>query len=246
MVVENPAAALDLLAMAQAHAGAGITGFELISGMGLAFLDEALPDIRQPLAARPAWMVLIGLGLPEDQPPGPIFEALFDAATSAGIVSDGIIAQSGAQIRDLWAMREAIPAANRRIGAIASHDISLPLSDIPAFLLRAEALIARLGGDMRVNVFGHLGDGNLHYNLFPARGKTRADYAAQAGGISRALHDLVDEFGGSVSAEHGIGRLKVDDLERYADPARLAAMRAIKQALDPLGIMNPGAVLRAG
>lgn len=246
MVVENPSAALDLLAMAQAHAGAGITGFELISGTGLAFLDEALPDIRQPLVTRPAWMVLIGLGLPEDQPPAPIFEAIFDAASSAGIVSDGIIAQSGAQIRDLWAMREAIPAANRRIGAIASHDISLPLSDIPAFLLRAEALIARLGGDMRVNVFGHLGDGNLHYNLFPARARNRADYAAQADGISRALHDLVDEFGGSVSAEHGIGRLKVADLERYADPARLAAMRAIKQALDPLGIMNPGAVLRAG
>jgi FAD/FMN-containing dehydrogenase len=137
-----------------------------------------------------------------------------------------------------------IPEANRRIGAIASHDISLPLSEIAAFLPRAGAAIAALG-PFRINAFGHLGDGNLHYNVFPLKGEARDAYLARAEEISRAVHDLVAEHGGSFSAEHGIGRLKVGDLERYGDPAKLAAMRAIKAALDPLGILNPGAVLRA-
>jgi len=112
------------------------------------------------------------------------------------------------------------------------------------FIARGGPALARLA-DFRINCFGHVGDGNLHYNVFPAPGKTRADYEHLRGEVKRVVHDLVDEMGGSVSAEHGIGRLKVEDLERYGDPAKLAAMRAIKAALDPAGIMNPGAVLRA-
>jgi FAD/FMN-containing dehydrogenase len=126
---------------------------------------------------------------------------------------------------------------------VSSHDISLPLSQVPVFIPRATAALAALG-DFRINCFGHLGDGNLHYNVFPAPGRDKADYAAQREAVKRLVHDMVHEMGGSVSAEHGLGRLKVGDLERYGDPAKLAAMRAIKAALDPLGIMNPGAVLR--
>jgi FAD/FMN-containing dehydrogenase len=156
-----------------------------------------------------------------------------------------VIARSEAQRAALWRIREAIPEANRRVGAISSHDISVPLGAIPEFIARAPAAIAPLG-TFRINCFGHVGDGNLHWNVFPAPGRRRADHDAQRDAIKRAVHDLVHALGGSVSAEHGIGRLKVDDLRRYGDPAKLAAMRAIKAALDPLGIMNPGAVLPAG
>ena len=159
------------------------------------------------------------------------------------MVSDGIIAQSQAQSDDFWSVREHIPEANRRIGAISSHDISVPLGALAEFITQANARIKALG-DFRINCFGHVGDGNLHFNVFPVQGKTKADHLAERDGIKQAVHDLVHELGGSVSAEHGIGRLKVGDLERYGDPVKLAAMRAIKAALDPAGIMNPGAVLR--
>ncbi len=134
--------------------------------------------------------------------------------------------------------------ANRRIGAVLSNDISLPLSEVPAFIARAGAAIAALG-PFRINCFGHLGDGNLHYNVFPAAGVDRAAHGNVKEPLLRLINDLVAEHEGSFSAEHGVGRVKVAELERYGDPAKLAAMRAIKAALDPLGIMNPGAVLRA-
>ena len=139
-------------------------------------------------------------------------------------------------------VRETIPLANRKIGSVSSHDVSLPLSALPEFIVRGTEAIAALG-DFRINCFGHVGDGNLHFNVFPPKG-TRADvWRDRRAAVKAAVHDLVDELGGSVSAEHGVGRLKVADLERYGDPGRLAAMRAVKAALDPLGIMNPGAVL---
>jgi len=139
-------------------------------------------------------------------------------------------------------MRESIPEANKHIGAISSHDISIPIGRIPEFIDTAPARLSALG-DYRINCFGHLGDGNLHYNVFPLPGQNRDDRIGEKGAVMRAIHDLVDEMDGSISAEHGIGRLKAADLKRYGDPAKLAAMRAIKAALDPKGIMNPGAVL---
>jgi FAD/FMN-containing dehydrogenase len=160
-------------------------------------------------------------------------------------VTDAVIAQSGAQRADFWSLREHIPLANRAIGAISSHDIALPLSEIAGFVAEAGPALAALG-PFRVNCFGHLGDGNLHYNIFPPTGGKAADYYPLRGTIKQTVHELVHARGGSVAAEHGVGRLKVEDLERYADPARLDAMRAIKAALDPVGIMNPGAVLRRG
>jgi FAD/FMN-containing dehydrogenase len=163
---------------------------------------------------------------------------------SRALVTDGTIAQSDAQRAAFWHIRETIPEANRRIGAVSSHDISLPLSDIPAFIATAPAALVAID-DFRINAFGHLGDGNLHYNVFPRPGRARADHDHQRGAVKTAIHDLVHRFGGSVAAEHGVGRLKVADLERYADPVKLAMMRQVKHALDPHGILNPGAVLRA-
>ncbi|MFC2969768.1 FAD-binding oxidoreductase [Acidimangrovimonas pyrenivorans] len=244
MVVESPAAALTLLAMARARLGEGVSGFELIARQGLDFLAETMPELRQPFATPPDWMVLVDLGLPRGLDPQAALEELFAAGAEAGLVHDGVIAQNEAQRAEFWTLRETIPEANRKIGAISSHDISLPLGAIPDFIAEAGAALARLG-EIRINCFGHLGDGNLHYNAFPAPGRDRADYEALREPVKRLVHDLVDRYDGSVSAEHGIGRLKVPDLERYGDPAKLAVMRAIKAALDPNGIMNPGAVLRA-
>lgn len=244
IAVASPAAALALLALARDRLAEGVSAFELMHRMGLDFLTEVLPDLRQPFATPPEWTVLIDIGLPRGQDPSAALTDLFGEALEAGLVSDGIIAQSEAQRAAFWALREMIPEANRRIGAISSHDIALPLSEIPAFIEQAGAALAA-AGDWRVNCFGHLGDGNLHYNVFPAKGRNRAEYDNRRGEVKQMVHDRVHAMGGSVSAEHGIGRLKVDDLERYSDPAKLAAMRALKAALDPLGILNPGAVLRA-
>ncbi len=243
MVVSDPTAALGLLAMARDHMGDGISAFELIHRQGLEFLAETMPDQRQPFADPPEWFVLIDVGLARSIDPAAALEALFADAVQAGLVSDGLVAQSDTQRQDFWSVRETIPEANRRVGSISSHDVSLPLGQIADFIVKGAEAVAKIG-DFRINCFGHLGDGNLHYNVFPLPGHTRADHLDDRDQIKRVVHDLVDAMGGSVAAEHGVGRLKVEDLERYGDPTHLAAMRAIKAALDSHGIMNPGAVLR--
>lgn len=241
-VVPGPDAALELLALAGARLGQAISAFELIHGQGLKFLSETLPDLRLPFEDPPEWCVLIDLGMGAGGDPDAALADLFEAALEAGLTEDGIIAKSATQRAEIWAMREHIPEANRRIGAIASHDISVPLGEITRFIATAGAALAEMG-DFRINCFGHLGDGNLHYNVFPAPGKTRADYAGQGAAVTRLVHDIVRDHDGSFSAEHGVGRAKTGDVERYGDPAKLAAMRAIKAALDPGGIMNPGVML---
>ena len=245
MVVDSPADALRLLDMTRDRVGDGLSAFELIARAGLEFLDEVGPDLRQPFAEKPAWMCLIDLGLARGQSAAGALMELFEAAAEAGLVQDGLISQSEAQRQDFWSIREFIPEANKRVGAISSHDISVPIGTIPAFLQEGPRRVAHLGA-VRINAFGHLGDGNLHYNVFPPKGEARDGWLDRREEIKYILHDLVQELGGSVSAEHGVGRLKVGDLERYGDPASLVAMHAIKAALDPAGIMNPGAVLRTG
>lgn len=244
LAVPNPAAALALLQLAEGRAAGMISAFELINRAGPEFLAEHMPEVALPLAPIPDWMVLIEIALPAGfDGADPVMAGILEAAMEAGLVSDGALAASQAQRAGLWRIRESIPLANRKVGAVSSHDISLPLSEVPAFIPRANAALAALG-DFRINCFGHLGDGNLHYNVFPAAGKAKADYLSLRDQVKTLVHDLVHDMGGSVSAEHGLGRLKVGDLERYGDPAKVAAMRAIKTALDPHGIMNPGAVLR--
>jgi FAD/FMN-containing dehydrogenase len=245
LAVSGPAAALRLLEMVETRASGMISAFELINRAGPAFLAETMPDVVVPLQPLPEWMVLLELGLPAGfDGAEPVMAGLLEAAFAADLVQDGVVAASDSQRAGLWRIRESIPLANRQVGAVSSHDISLPLSLVPDFITRADAAL-HVMADFRINCFGHLGDGNLHYNVFPAKGRSRADYLPQREAVKTLAHDLVHQMGGSVSAEHGLGRLKVGDLERYGDPAKLAAMRAIKAALDPQGIMNPGAVLRA-
>ena len=243
LAVPSPGAALELLTLAQDQFGEGISAFELIHRQGVDFLLETGFDFKSPFADLPDWMVLIDLGLCAGPDPATGLEVLFAKAHARNLVSDGVIASSIAQRAAFWHIRETIPLANRRIGAVSSHDISVPLGELPGFITRAGAAIAAIG-DFRINCFGHLGDGNLHYNVFPMQGRTKEDDAPFRHAIKTAVHDLTHAMGGSISAEHGIGRLKVGDLETYADPVKLALMRSIKAALDPVGIMNPGAVLR--
>ncbi|SLN50369.1 FAD-binding oxidoreductase [Roseisalinus antarcticus] len=243
MAVPSPEAALSLLAMAGEQMAEGISAFELIHRQGLDFLAEVGPDVVPPFAETPEWMVLIDVGLPRGLATDDALETLFEGAAEAGLVTDGVIARSEAQRQAFWAVRERIPEANKRIGSVSSHDISVPLSAVPEFITRGDKALARLG-DFRINCFGHLGDGNLHYNVFPQKGRSRNDYANIRDAVKAQVHDLADALGGSVSAEHGVGRLKVGDLERYGDPTKLALMRSIKAALDPQGLLNPGAVLR--
>lgn len=242
-VVPSPAAALSLLALARSQLGELVSGFELINGQGLAFLAETLPEVRQPFAERPEWSVLIEVGVVAGLDPQAALADLFEVAASEGVALDGVIAQSAQQSDAFWSVREHIPEANKRVGAIISSDVSVPLGAIPEFIAEGREVIGEVG-TFRINCFGHVGDGNLHYNIFPLPGQKASDHTNQRAELQRVVHDLAHRLGGSVSAEHGIGRLKVEDLERYGDPAKLSAMRAIKAALDPLGIMNPGAVLK--
>ncbi|MFN7225567.1 MAG: FAD-binding oxidoreductase, partial [Paracoccaceae bacterium] len=202
IAVPGPAAALDLLALAEGLAPGCVSAFELMHRQGLDFLAETMPELRQPFADPPEWFVLVDLGLPHGLSAQAVLEALFQAGAEAGLATDGIIAQSEAQRAAFWAVRENIPEANRRIGAVSSHDISLPLSEVAGFIAAAGPALARLGA-FRINCFGHLGDGNLHYNVFPAPGRSRRDHEHQRDAIKTLVHDLVDARGGSVSAEHG-------------------------------------------
>lgn len=233
--VPEPAVALTLLHALQARFGDAVTAFELMAGQGHAFLAEKLPQVSNPFRIPPDWSVLIEIvGEPDD-----MAEALID---SLGEAANIFLAQNSAQARAFWQIRETIPEANRLIGATSSHDISVPISAIPEFITRGTETIAAIDPELRINCFGHMGDGNLHFNVFPPPDGDKADHATDRNRIMRAVHDLVHDMDGSVSAEHGIGRLKRGDLARYGDPTKLAAMRAIKAVLDPHGIMNPGAL----
>jgi FAD/FMN-containing dehydrogenase len=241
--VTSPAAALRLLAIAGDIAGDALSAFELISGTGFGFLAEAGLDLRVPLDPAPDWSVLIDLGCGAGQDPGSALEAIFAAALDEGLSADGVVAASEGQRAALWTLREMIPQANRRIGAVLSNDIAVPVGAVPDFLDRGNAAVAALDPALRVNAFGHLGDGNLHYNIYPPRGGRAGDFVDLRAALETAVNDLALSMGGTFSAEHGIGRGKAAELARRGDPGRLAAMRAIKAALDPLGILNPGAML---
>lgn len=241
--VPSPAAALEVLQTLREGVGATISAFELIHRQGLAFLAEKMPSVPLPLRDPPAWMVLVEVADGAGSRIAERFEAALVAALESGAAQDALIAQNEAQRAAFWSVRESIPEANRLVGAIASHDISLPPSRLADFVARVEPALAAIDPALRSNCFGHLGDGNLHYNVFPPAGGQRRDYDGIRAAVTDAVHALAHALGGSVGAEHGVGRLKSADLLRYGDPGKVAAMRAIKAALDPHGILNPGAVL---
>ncbi|MGF1447764.1 MAG: FAD-binding oxidoreductase [Pikeienuella sp.] len=242
VAVPHPAAAVGLLGRLRDRLGDGISAFELVAGQGLAFLAEHFEGWSDPLSGGPTWRVLLEVGAPPETDLANRTEAALAEAFEDGLATDGAIAASIAQAREMWWIRETIPEANRKVGAIAYHDMSVPISRIPDFISAGERLVSEIQQGLRINCFGHIGDGNLHYNIFPPEGATKADFVHLRERVTGALHEQVHRFGGSISAEHGIGRAKTGDLQRFGDPAKLAVMRSIKAALDPVGIMNPGAL----
>lgn len=241
--VPHPRAALALLDRLQQALGERVTAFELISHQGIAFLAESGIAHRMPLTEESPWYVLTEVASGPDPALGDTVANLLADAASAELVDDAIIASNEAQRQALWHLRESIPEANRLVGSVASFDISVPISAIPDFIDHAQRALGALDSRLRINCFGHVGDGNLHFNSFPPTGASKADFRDVAGEVKRIVYDLVDTHGGSFSAEHGVGRQKTGQLAQYGDPGKLAAMRAIKQALDPHNLLNPGAVL---
>ncbi len=243
-IVDSPSAAAELLMRMQFALDGMVSAFELINGVGFEFLHETMPEVRTPFDGEPDWMVLVEVGSGPYANIEPRMVAVLETALNDRLISDVILAQSAAQRDEFWTVRESIPAANNRIGAISNHDISIPLDQIATFVEKGHAAIKQFG-NVRLNCFGHLGDGNLHYNVYPPKGEVRADWVHLSRDVMAVIHDLVHTFDGSISAEHGIGRLKSDDLQKYGDATKLASMTAIKKALDPKGIMNPDVIFKS-
>ncbi|HEU0199590.1 MAG TPA: FAD-binding oxidoreductase [Burkholderiaceae bacterium] len=248
IAVPSPAAAVQLLQASHARLAAGLTAFELISDTCLGLVEKHVASARRPLADASPWYVLLELSDAHDEAhAAAAIEGLLEAALEQGLATDAAISASLAQFRSLWALREDISESQGAEGKTIKHDIALPISRIPEFIASTDAAIARAFPGVRMVVFGHLGDGNLHYNVSPAADKTGPEHAAAfvalEGPLNQVVHDAVVEHGGSISAEHGLGVLRRDEAARYKSPVELKLMRAIKAALDPNHLMNPGKVL---
>ena len=246
--VPTPAAAVQLLQLAQARLGAALTAFELIGDSCMVLVERHVAAARLPLAGRSSWYVLLEASDTRDEAhAGAAIEGLLEAALERQLASDVALSTSLAQFRALWALREDISESQGAEGKTIKHDISLPISRIAEFVTGTSAAIDSRFPGQRLVVFGHLGDGNLHYNVSPAADRTGPEHAAAfvalEGPINRLVHDAVAALGGSISAEHGLGVLRRDESARYKSAVEMKLMRAVKHALDPLGLMNPGKLL---
>jgi len=233
--IASPAVAVDLLNQAKSTFDAQLTAFELVSEASLALVLQHIPGATRPAAASP-WYVLAEFS---DADPAAV-EGWLGEQMAAGAVADGVIAASEAQAKKLWALRENISEAQKIEGVSIKHDIAVPVSRIPAFLSTADAALAAAFPGIRVVAFGHVGDGNLHYNLSKPGAQDNALFLASQAEVNRIVHDTVYALNGSISAEHGIGQLKREEIRRYKSATEIALMQTIRQALDPRGLMNPG------
>ncbi|MDO5087504.1 MAG: FAD-binding oxidoreductase [Comamonadaceae bacterium] len=243
--VPSMQAAVDLLGLAHQHLSAGLTGFEVMNQFALSLVDKHHAHLRVPLWRESPWCVLLENSDDESEEHARArFEALLEAALEQGCVSDAVVAENLTQAKNLWHIRESIPLAQADEGLNIKHDISVPVSRIPAFVQETDALMAREIPGVRLVDFGHLGDGNLHYNVQAPEGVDPAAFLrTQEERINTLVYDCVARHGGSISAEHGVGSLKAATLPHYKPAVALELMRAVKTALDPHNLMNPGRVL---
>jgi FAD/FMN-containing dehydrogenase len=239
VAVADPDAAIALYSEARGALGDQMNAFELISRVAMDLVLAHIPGTSDPLSESPDWYVLMELGSSGTDADA-VLEAFLSDSMAAGRIQDGVLAQSGAQRQALWHLRHCISEAEKKAGVGIKHDISVPLSALSQFLQQAEALAVQHIPDVVVVAFGHLGDGNLHFNLNLAPGASAARLKALWDPVSQEVHSIAVELGGSFSAEHGIGTLKRHELHRLTDPVALDLMRTIKAAVDPAGIMNPG------
>jgi D-lactate dehydrogenase (cytochrome) len=239
----SPADALKLLAIAQAEAAGSLTSFELLAEICVDMCVRHGPDIRDPLSQRHPWYVLMEISSSRDDA-AVTLEAILRRGMADGAVEDAVIAASLQQRAALWKLREVIPAAQKPEGGSIKHDISVPVAAVPAFIAEASVAVTKLIPGARPVPFGHLGDGNIHYNVSqPVAGMTAQEFLGRWHDVNAVVFAIALRMGGSISAEHGIGVLKRDDLPGVKDRAAIELMRGIKALLDPLGIMNPGKVL---
>jgi D-lactate dehydrogenase (cytochrome) len=244
VALASPRAALSFLTLTQNQCGAGLTGFELMSDFALRLVATHFPHLPTPFLVRHNQYVLVEVSSSESEAHAvDLLERGIAAALELDLADDAVVATSVAQSRALWQVREHISLAQAAAGKNIKHDVSLPVSRIADFVEQTDALLAAAFPGCQLVCFGHLGDGNLHYNVAPPAGMAADDFLLHQGAINRLVHDSVHSFDGSISAEHGIGALKRDELVRYKGAVELNMMRAIKLALDPLGIMNPGKIL---
>jgi FAD/FMN-containing dehydrogenase len=238
--VESPEKALELLRFLEARTNA-IEGFELVPEDSLQLVLKHIPGTRAPLSDAHAWHALIEATTADPNANvADELESLLAAALQEGVIGDAAIAANEAQAEAFWKLRDSISEAERADGKTLAHDISVPVADMPRFIVEAAAEVERAFPGVAASGFGHLGDGNIHFHVRAGTGAAPDWYEAQGAAITRMVDDLVTAAGGSISAEHGIGQLKRDEFARLAPPGRIHALRAIKHALDPLGIMNPG------
>jgi FAD/FMN-containing dehydrogenase len=239
--LDDAVLAMALLRHLEATMGEAIESFELVPKSALDLVLEHVPGTRAPLAAPAAWNVLVEAVSPMSAPgPEPLLYEGLRSALETGIAADAVIAASEGQAAEFWRLRDSISEAEKKDGPAAKHDISVAVEDMARFMTDAAAAVEARFPGTRVNAFGHLGDGNVHFNVRAPEGAAPAWVEQDGEAVSRFVHDLVTGAGGSISAEHGIGQMKRAELARLADPARLHALRAIKRALDPKNIMNPG------
>jgi FAD/FMN-containing dehydrogenase len=246
VAVDGPDAGVALLGHMLARMGDTISAFELIGRPIIEFLLQGVPGHDDPMREVHPWYVLLNVA--SQGAPGSLLGPLSETLAEAGdrhLLRDALIAASGVQAARLWKIRESLVEAQVAAGGTIAHDVSVPLSRIAEFIRRADAALAKAYPGIRPCAFGHVGDGNMHYNLVRPQHWDGARYRQERGNINRIVHDIIAELGGSISAEHGIGRARLAELEHYKGATELGMMRAIKQALDPQGIMNPGKVLSA-
>jgi FAD/FMN-containing dehydrogenase len=241
--VASPDAALSLLTIAEQSAGGSVTSYELMPREGLEIVLRHTPGCRDPLSAPHPWYVLIELSSQAKSGLRTVMEDILTQGVDAGLVTDAAIAESLEQVKAFWRVRENFGEAQRHAGGSIKHDISVPVAAVPAFLKDAQAAAVAVVAGARPFPFGHLGDGNIHYNVLQPIGADKDDYLKHWDEMNAAVFALVKKYGGSISAEHGIGVLKRDVLPSVKDPVALELMRSLKRLLDPNGILNPGKVL---
>ena len=237
--VDSPAAALRLLARAKEETGGGVEAFELMARQGVEFALKNIPGTRDPLAEPHPWYVLAEFGSGEAGASEAAMDRFLEAGLEDGLIRDAVIAQTETQAKAIWAIRENQSPAQKPEGATWKHDVSVPVSQVAVFLTEADALVRALVPDARIVAFGHIGDGNIHYDVLRPDGEGDAEHSAKRDQGSRKVHDLVASLGGSISAEHGLGAMKTEEARRYKSPVEIAALEAIRHALDPKRIMNP-------
>jgi FAD/FMN-containing dehydrogenase len=242
--IGSPAQALTLLARLSSAAGSQLTAFELLPRLAVDLTVKHIPGVANPLDMQAAWFLLVELSSPNPRQDlaGLLTTELQEAAENS-LLTDAMIATSLSQARAMWKLRESIPEAQRHHGASLKHDVSVPLSAVPRLVEEGSELVRRLAPEGDVIAYGHMGDGNLHFNVGQKPGADVKAFLARAAELEHSIFDLVESLGGSISAEHGIGRLKTAEFARRADPVELAVMADLKRALDPKGILNPGKVL---